>query len=114
MIDNIKDDLENVSADAFGKALKRLGLNFIVRKIAHYVVFLKEVFDVQAYQVTNDLRYLCMQITYFSFTQTIHSIAILFYSCYRKIHLENQARKSSFMNPTQTYVMIVQLSGVTV
>ena len=45
MIDNIKVDLENVSADAFGKTLKGLGPNLIVRQISPYVDFLKEVFD---------------------------------------------------------------------
>ena len=45
MIDKIKDDLENVSADAFGKALKGLGPNFVVRQIALYIDFLKKVFD---------------------------------------------------------------------
>ena len=54
MIDNIKDDLENVSAETVSKALKGLGLNLIVRQIAPYVDFLKEVFDMQAYQATND------------------------------------------------------------
>ncbi len=39
MIYSIKDDLENVSADAFGKALKGLGLNLIVRQIAPHVDF---------------------------------------------------------------------------
>ena len=54
MNDNIKVDLENVSADAFSKALKGLGLNLFVRQIAPYFDFLKEVFDMQAYQATND------------------------------------------------------------
>ena len=58
MIYSIKDDLENVSADAFGKALKGLGLNLFVRQIAPYFDFLKEVFDMQAYQVTNDFAIL--------------------------------------------------------
>ena len=58
MIYSIKDDLENVSADAFGKALKGLGLNLIVRQIAPHVDFLKEVFDVQEYQVASDFALL--------------------------------------------------------
>ena len=48
MVDNIKVDLENVSANALGKALKGLGLNLVVRQIAPYVDLLKEVFDMQA------------------------------------------------------------------
>ena len=44
MIDNIKDDLETVSTDAFGKALKRLGLNLIVMQITPYVDFFEPGF----------------------------------------------------------------------
>ena len=44
MIDNIKDDLENVSAETVSKALKGLGLNLIVRQIATYVDFFERGF----------------------------------------------------------------------
>ena len=45
MLDNVKDNLENVSADAFGKALKGLGLNLVLRQIALYIDFFKKAFD---------------------------------------------------------------------
>lgn len=57
MIDNIKDDLENVSAETVSKALKGLGLNLIVRQIAPYVDFFERVFDMQAYKSQMILRY---------------------------------------------------------
>ena len=44
MIDSIKDDLENVSAETVSKALKELGLNLIVRQIAPYVDFFEKGF----------------------------------------------------------------------
>lgn len=58
MIDNFKNDLKNVSTVACGKASKGLGLNLIIKHIAPYVDFLKEVYDIQAYQVINDFAIL--------------------------------------------------------
>ena len=57
MIDNIKYDLENVSAETVSYAYKELGLNLIVRQIAPYVDFFERVFDMQAYKSQMILRY---------------------------------------------------------
>ena len=56
-----------------------MGLNLIVTQIAPYVDFLKEVFDMQAYQVTNDFATLMYadQIFQLHADHTYHSHSLL-------------------------------------
>lgn len=47
-------DYESVDADAFGKSLKGIGLNLLVRDVKSLAAFLTNVFDMKSHQVTND------------------------------------------------------------
>lgn len=47
-------DYDTVDADTFGKSLKGLGLNLLVRNVPAQCAFLEAVFDMKAYQVTPD------------------------------------------------------------
>ena len=47
-------DYETVSADAFGKSLRGIGLNLLVRSVPEECTFLKRVFGMDAHQVTSD------------------------------------------------------------
>lgn len=45
---------ETVSADAFGKSLRGIGLNILVRNVRATAAFLTEVFEVGVHQMTED------------------------------------------------------------
>lgn len=47
-------DYETVEAEEFGASLTGIGLNILVRDVPRQVDFLKDVFGVQAHQVTAD------------------------------------------------------------
>lgn len=47
-------DYDTVDADRFGRSLRGLGLNLLVRDIAAETAFLETVFDLRAYQSTKD------------------------------------------------------------
>lgn len=54
-------DYETVSADAFGRSLKGLGVNILVSDVKRTVDFLTRVFDMSAYQVTSSFAILIYQ-----------------------------------------------------
>lgn len=47
-------DYETVDADSFGRSLRGIGLNLLVRDVGNEVAFLREVFEMQAFQATKD------------------------------------------------------------
>ena len=47
-------DYQTVDAVAFGRSLRGLGLNLLVRNVPNLARFLSDVFEMQAYQVTDD------------------------------------------------------------
>ncbi|MBV7396211.1 glyoxalase [Mameliella sediminis] len=47
-------DLETVSAEAFGKSLRGLGLNLLVRDVPAYCQMLEAVFDMTAHRISAD------------------------------------------------------------
>lgn len=47
-------DYENIEADAFGKSLKGIGLNLLVRDVKAECAFLASVFGMRSHQVTSD------------------------------------------------------------
>ncbi|MEO0633576.1 MAG: VOC family protein [Pseudomonadota bacterium] len=47
-------DYETVDADTFGKSLRGIGLNLLVRDVAATVRFLEAMFDMRGHQVTAD------------------------------------------------------------
>lgn len=47
-------DYETVDADSFGRSLRGIGLNLLVRDVPERCAFLAEVFGMQAHQVTKD------------------------------------------------------------
>ncbi|MFK7868687.1 MAG: VOC family protein [Roseobacter sp.] len=47
-------DYENVSADDFGKSLRGIGLNLLVRDVKATASFLCDVFEVQVHRLSND------------------------------------------------------------
>ncbi|MEL7093264.1 MAG: VOC family protein [Pseudomonadota bacterium] len=47
-------DYETVDADTFGKSLRGIGLNLLVRDVPATVRFLEAVFDMRGHQVTAD------------------------------------------------------------
>lgn len=47
-------DYETIDADGFGRALKGIGLNLLVRDVAAHCDFLKSVFDMKIFQPTAD------------------------------------------------------------
>jgi len=47
-------DFETIDADSFGRSLKGIGLNLLVRDVRAEVVFLETVFAMKAHQVTAD------------------------------------------------------------
>lgn len=47
-------DYETVDADSFGRSLRGIGLNLLVRDVGNEVAFLKAVFDMKAFQATQD------------------------------------------------------------
>lgn len=51
-------DFENVSAADFGRALKGLGLNILVRNVRGVTTFLCDVFGMEAHRVSDDFAIL--------------------------------------------------------
>jgi len=47
-------DYETIDADSFGRALRGIGLNLLVRDVKAECAFLEAVFDMAAHQVTDD------------------------------------------------------------
>lgn len=47
-------DYDTVDADSFGRALRGIGLNLLVRDVGAQVTFLEAVFDMNAHQPTAD------------------------------------------------------------
>ncbi|MEP1536170.1 MAG: VOC family protein [Paracoccaceae bacterium] len=47
-------DYENTDADSFGRSLKGIGLNLLVRDILTSCAFLKTVFNMESHQATAD------------------------------------------------------------
>jgi len=47
-------DFETVSPEAFGKSLKGIGLNILVRDVPAHCQFLETVFDMKSHRVTDD------------------------------------------------------------
>lgn len=47
-------DYETIDADSFGKSLRGIGLNLLVRDVKQEVTFLEAVFGIKGHQVTDD------------------------------------------------------------
>ncbi len=47
-------DYDSIDADSFGRGLRGIGLNLLVRDVGAQVAFLKAVFDMRAHQPTAD------------------------------------------------------------
>ncbi|GGX38677.1 hypothetical protein GCM10007385_01910 [Tateyamaria omphalii] len=47
-------DYDTIDADSFGRSLKGIGLNLLVRDVAAQVAFLEAVFGMKSHQPTND------------------------------------------------------------
>ncbi|WP_106609415.1 glyoxalase [Shimia abyssi] len=47
-------DFETVDAGTFGKSLRGIGLNLLVREVPAFCAVLETVFDMKSYQVTKD------------------------------------------------------------
>ena len=47
-------DLNTVTADSFGRTLRGIGLNLLVHNIARSVTFLRQVFEAEIFQPTDD------------------------------------------------------------
>ncbi len=62
-------DYETIDADAFGKSLKGIGLNLLVRDVKRMVVFLTDVFGMKGHQITHDFAI----ITYGNQVFQLHS-----------------------------------------
>ncbi|WP_299589932.1 glyoxalase [uncultured Tateyamaria sp.] len=62
-------DYETIDADSFGRNLRGIGLNLLVRDVGAQVAFLETVFDMQAHQPTADFAI----ITYGSQVFQLHS-----------------------------------------
>jgi len=52
-------DFETVSADDFGRSLKGLGLNILVRDMKTQIAFLETVFEMTAHRVSDDFAIMC-------------------------------------------------------
>lgn len=62
-------DYESIGAEAFGKSLKGIGLNLLVRDVPEECAFLEAVFGMKAHQVTKDFAI----VTYGGQVFQIHS-----------------------------------------
>ncbi|MEX0281544.1 MAG: VOC family protein [Arenibacterium sp.] len=62
-------DYETVDADSFGKSLKGIGLNLLVRDVPAECAFLAEVFGMKSHQVTADFAI----VTYGDHVFQLHS-----------------------------------------
>lgn len=47
-------DYDSIDADSFGRSLRGIGLNLLVRDVAAEIVFLEAVFDMRAHQASAD------------------------------------------------------------
>ncbi|WP_299047609.1 VOC family protein [uncultured Tateyamaria sp.] len=47
-------DYDSIDADGFGRSLRGIGLNLLVRDVAAQIAFLETVFGMRAYQPTSD------------------------------------------------------------
>ena len=47
-------DLNTVTADSFGRSLRGIGLNLLVHNVPRSVAFLRQVFDAEIFQPTDD------------------------------------------------------------
>ncbi len=52
MIEKVLNELEAVSANAFGKVLKELELNLVLKDVELHIDFLNELYDALVYQET--------------------------------------------------------------
>ncbi len=64
-------DYETVDADSFGRSLRGIGVNILVRDVRSQVSFLQEVFQLEAHQVTDDFAI----VTYGDQVFQVHSDA---------------------------------------
>lgn len=62
-------DYDTIKADAFGRSLRGIGLNLLVRDVPAQCAFLNAVFDMQAHQVSADFAI----VTYGTQVFQIHS-----------------------------------------
>ncbi|MEX0370843.1 MAG: VOC family protein [Tateyamaria sp.] len=62
-------DYDTVDADSFGRSLRGIGLNILVRDVANQVQFLETVFGMSAFQPTSDFAIM----TYGSQVFQVHS-----------------------------------------
>ncbi|MFK7761869.1 MAG: VOC family protein [Roseobacter sp.] len=62
-------DFETVSPEDFGKSLRRIGLNILVRDVQATAAFLSEVFDLRAHRMSQDFAI----ITYGSAVFQLHA-----------------------------------------
>ncbi|GAA6201442.1 glyoxalase [Aquicoccus sp. SU-CL01552] len=53
-------DLETVSAEDFGRSLRGIGLNLLVRDVRAEIAFLETVFDVSSHRVSDDFAILTL------------------------------------------------------
>ena len=72
-------DYETVDADSFGRSLRGLGLNLLVRDVQAEVAFLDAVFGMAAHQVTADFAIVtyCDQVFQLHGDGTYHSNPLL-------------------------------------
>lgn len=47
-------DYQSIKADAFGRSLRGIGLNLLVRDVPEQCAFLRDLFDMRAHQVSAD------------------------------------------------------------
>ncbi|WP_291735435.1 glyoxalase [Leisingera sp. F5] len=47
-------DYETIDADSFGRSLRGIGLNLLVRDVSAEITFLETVFDMRGHQVSKD------------------------------------------------------------
>lgn len=62
-------DYDTIKADAFGRSLRGIGLNLLVRDVPAQCAFLNAVFDMQAHQISADFAI----VTYVTQVFQIHS-----------------------------------------
>jgi hypothetical protein len=58
LTENGNMDYETIPAEDFGRSLKGVGLNLLVRDVVSLVEFLKQVFEMQAHRVSTDFAIL--------------------------------------------------------
>ena len=52
-------DYETVSAEDFGKSLRGIGLNILVRDVRRTVAFLRDIFEVDVHRLSEDFAIVC-------------------------------------------------------